>query len=149
MPKVVRPGTAGVVVVAALVAAMALPSVQAAPKSTPVVVATVGQAQEVRCPTGQLAIVFQTGPLWWQCNAKTGPTTTTTTTTTPSPPNGTTPASAMPASLFNQRVTGWGVLPSSAQFAADFVADYKANFGSVGVNTAPMFPCPITQARER
>jgi hypothetical protein len=66
----------------------------------------------------------------------------TTTTTLPAVP----PADLWPPDLFNTIVNDdvaqppglrrtWPVLPSSSQFAADIVSDYKLAYGTVGVNT--------------
>jgi hypothetical protein len=48
----------------------------------------------------------------------------------------------MPDSVFNANVTGWSVSPQSSTFVNDFVTDYKDDFGSVGVNTAPIYAVP-------
>ena len=46
-------------------------------------------------------------------------------------------------SLFTRGdVASWPLDPSSAQFAADIVADYQAHYGSVGVNTMPVYTVP-------
>jgi hypothetical protein len=45
------------------------------------------------------------------------------------------PASLWPSSVFNSIVKTWPVVPSSSQYAADIVADYKAEYGAVGINT--------------
>jgi hypothetical protein len=52
----------------------------------------------------------------------------------------------MPDSIFNANVGSWAVDPSSALFASDFVTDYEDNYGSVGVNTMPIYWVPATQA---
>jgi hypothetical protein len=66
-----------------------------------------------------------------------------TTTTTISPPPGNTPASDLPRSLFNQNVTSWGTLPNSVQLASNFISAYQTHYGSVGVNTAPVYAVPV------
>lgn len=58
------------------------PVALAAPSQT--VVASLGQAGEVRCPAGQLTVQFATGPLRWRCGPKPSPSTTTTTAPAPS-----------------------------------------------------------------
>ena len=72
------------------------------------------------------------------------PTTTTAapTTTTTVAPSGAPPASYMPGSLFNSNVTGWSVDTGSAQYVNDFVNDYQTHYGSVGVNSAPVYEVP-------
>jgi hypothetical protein len=52
----------------------------------------------------------------------------------------------MPDSVFNSDVQGWSVDPSSSEFAGDFVTDYKDNYGSVGVNTEPIYWVSATQS---
>jgi hypothetical protein len=84
------------------------------------------------------------------------PTTTTVApTTTTAPASGTSsasasdvtpPASLMPASVFNSDVQGWAVDPNSAEYASAFVTDYKDNYGSVGVNTTPLYWVSATQS---
>ncbi|MGH9104853.1 MAG: hypothetical protein ACRDZX_03260 [Acidimicrobiales bacterium] len=54
--------------------------------------------------------------------------------------------SLWPHSLFNSDVEGWAVDPRSASFAADIVGDYESHYGSVGVNTAPIYDVPAGQA---
>ncbi len=78
------------------------------------------------------------------------PTTTTTapptTTTTVSLGGYTPPASLMPNSLFNSNVTSWPVDANSAEYANDFVNDYQTHYGSVGVNSAPIYNVPTGTA---
>jgi hypothetical protein len=62
------------------------------------------------------------------------------------PPHGTTAASLLPSSIFNRDVRSWPVSTRSAEYAKDFVADYKADYGSVGVNTMPIYGVPARQA---
>jgi hypothetical protein len=52
----------------------------------------------------------------------------------------------MPASVFNSDVQGWAVDPNSAEYASAFVTDYKDNYGSVGVNTTPLYWVSATQS---
>jgi hypothetical protein len=52
----------------------------------------------------------------------------------------------MPSSLFNSDVQGWGLDPGSAQYASAFVTDYQDNYGSVGVNTTPLYWVSATQS---
>ncbi len=52
------------------------------------------------------------------------------------------PASLMPRSMFNQDVQTWPLSPSSAGYASDFVKDYQTDYGSVGINTLPLYSAP-------
>jgi hypothetical protein len=81
-----------------------------------------------------------------------GPSTTTTTTTAPSaastvPALSTTPASQWQTSLFDSNVQTWSVDASSALYVSDFVADYQTDYGSVGVDTLPVYIVPQGQPR--
>ncbi len=55
------------------------------------------------------------------------------------------PTSLMPHSLFNQDVTSWPVARDSATIVAEFNRDWKANYGSVGVNGRPVVWVPAGQ----
>lgn len=70
------------------------------------------------------------------------PTTTVAPTTTAPPSNLTPVAALMGGSYFDRPVTSWGVDPQSSKFVSDFVLDYENNYGSVGVNTWPMYEVP-------
>ena len=60
----------------------------------------------------------------------------------PTAPTTTTPAK-FTNSLFTQGdVASWPLAAESASYAADLVADYKADYGSVGVNTMPIYTVP-------
>jgi hypothetical protein len=56
------------------------------------------------------------------------------------------PASLMPDSVFNSDVQGWALDPNSSEFAQDFVTDYQDNFGTVGVNSHPVYWVSATQS---
>jgi len=74
--------------------------------------------------------------------------TTTTTTTTAPAPSTLLPTSLTlwPHDLFSQgNVKSWPLLASSATFATDIVAAYKWAYGSVGVNTMPIYTVPAHQ----
>jgi hypothetical protein len=43
-------------------------------------------------------------------------------------------------------VQDWSVDPNSAEFVNDFVTDYKDNYGTVGVNSMPIYSVPASQA---
>jgi hypothetical protein len=104
-----------------------------------------GEDGVVYCHAGQSHVTFQTGPVFVDCELKPPPTTTTTlptTTTTVAPPVAQPVSADLPASLFNQDVTSWGQVLGSPTFAADFVTDYEDNYGSVGVNTMPIYDVP-------
>ncbi len=85
------------------------------------------------------------------------PTTTTTTTTVPTttatvptttatgPPVAAAPVLWSPADILQSNVQQWPLDPSSATFAADIVADYTSDYGSVGVNTMPVYTVPANQ----
>jgi hypothetical protein len=45
----------------------------------------------------------------------------------------------LPDSLFNSNVQGWALDPNSAGYASDFVSDYVNHYGTVGVNTLPIY----------
>ena len=55
------------------------------------------------------------------------------------------PASLFAKSVFNLDVQGWAVDPSSQEYVADVVADYKSAYGTVGVNTLPVYQAPGNQ----
>ncbi len=83
--------------------------------------------------------------------ATVAPTTTTSTvapTTTSTSPSSTNipPALQWPGSMFNDEVRNWPLDVSSAEFGQDVVADYKTDYGSVGVNTMPIYTVPADQA---
>ena len=59
---------------------------------------------------------------------------------------GPTPSSDFPSSVFDRNVQGWPVDPNSAGFVNDFVTDYKDNYGTVGVNSMPIYSVPSNQA---
>jgi hypothetical protein len=68
------------------------------------------------------------------------------TTTTAAPvPFDATAASLWPSSLFDSNVQGWATDASSAQYVGDFMSDYENYYGSVGVNTAPVYVVPANQ----
>lgn len=74
----------------------------------------------------------------------TGPTTSTLppgATTSTLPPGVT--KSPWQGSLFTSgQAAAWPLDPHSSQFAADIVSDYQAHYGSVGVNTMPVYVVP-------
>ena len=74
------------------------------------------------------------------------PTTAAATPTTSQPPpagsGAQTPASLWPSSIFDSNVEGWAVDPNSSEFVNDFVSDYQTHYGSVGVNTMPIYSVP-------
>lgn len=81
--------------------------------------------------------------------ATTAPVTTPATASTPvaAPSSaGPTPSSDFPSSVFDRNVQGWPVDPNSAGFVNDFVTDYKDNYGTVGVNSMPIYSVPSNQA---
>ena len=110
-----------------------------------------GETLTVRCPVAGEHWNARGYPLVVTCPAGPATTTTTapstTTTSTPAPLNGylIPPASLMPDSIFNQPVTGWSVASDSATLVANFVAGYKANYGSVGVSTQPGYWVPTSE----
>ena len=55
------------------------------------------------------------------------------------------PASLFPNSLFNENVQGWSVDANSTGYVADLVNDYETDYGSVGVNTMPIYGVPASQ----
>jgi hypothetical protein len=67
-----------------------------------------------------------------------------TTTTTPVPFDAT-PALQWPTSLFDRPVVTWAIDTSSAQFVSNLVTDYRDHYGSVGVNTVPIYTVPAGQ----
>jgi hypothetical protein len=68
------------------------------------------------------------------------------TTTTAAPvPFDATAASQWPSSMFDSNVQSWPVDTNSAQYVSDFVSDYETDYGSVGVNTAPVYVVPANQ----
>jgi hypothetical protein len=72
------------------------------------------------------------------------PTTTTlpgATTTLPAPFTGTA-ASQWASSLFDSNVQDWPVDVNSAEYVSDLVTDYQTHYGSVGVNTQPLYVVP-------
>ncbi len=69
-----------------------------------------------------------------------------TTTSTSPPPTNIPPDLQWPGNIFNDDVRNWPLDVSSAQFAQDVVADYKADYGAVGVNTMPIYTVPANQA---
>jgi hypothetical protein len=78
-----------------------------------------------------------------------GPTTTTlpgTTTILPALFTGTA-ASQWPSSLFDSNVQNWPVDVNSAEYVSDLVTDYQTHYGSVGVNTQPLYPVPPGQPK--
>ena len=79
-----------------------------------------------------------------------GPSTTTTTTpraATTVPELSETPASQWTTSLFDSNVQTWPVDASSAQYVSDFVTDYQTDYGSVGVDTLPVYTVPPGEPR--
>jgi hypothetical protein len=68
-------------------------------------------------------------------------------TTSGAPAGNPTAASLWPTSLFDSNVQSWGTSSSSAAFAADFVTDYQDNYGTVGVNTMPIYSVGANQAQ--
>jgi hypothetical protein len=52
----------------------------------------------------------------------------------------------MPYSVFNSDAQEWAVSADSSEYVSDFVTDYQDNYGSVGVNTAPIYWIPAGQA---
>jgi hypothetical protein len=78
--------------------------------------------------------------------AAAAPTTTTDpTTTTTGASADVAPVSWSPADIFQSNVQQWPVDPSSATFAGDIVTDYTTHYGSVGVNTMPIYTVPAGQ----
>jgi hypothetical protein len=55
------------------------------------------------------------------------------------------PASLFPSSLFNSDVQHWSLASESAEFARDIVADYKADYGAVGIGQVPIYGVPADQ----
>lgn len=55
------------------------------------------------------------------------------------------PASLFHDSIFNSNVQSWPVDPHSALYATDIVNDYKTDYGSIGVNTIPIYYVPAKQ----
>lgn len=79
-----------------------------------------------------------------------GPTTTTTTApsaATTVPALSETPASQWTASLFDSNVQTWPVDADSAPYVSDFVTDYQSDYGSVGVDTLPVYTVPAGEPR--
>lgn len=77
------------------------------------------------------------------------PTTTTlpgATTTLPVPFAGTA-VSQWPSSLFDSNVQNWPVDVNSAEYVNDLVTDYQTHYGSVGVNTQPLYAVPKGQPK--
>ncbi|MGO9658868.1 MAG: hypothetical protein ACLP7F_11000 [Acidimicrobiales bacterium] len=52
----------------------------------------------------------------------------------------------MPDSIFNSTVQGWSVDADSATYATDFVNDIKDFYGTVGINTMPIYWVSATQS---
>ena len=52
----------------------------------------------------------------------------------------------MPKSLFNSNVQSWPVDNNSSEYAGDVVADYQNDYGTVGVNMAPIYDVPAGTA---
>ena len=69
---------------------------------------------------------------------------TTTTTTLPADFDGTA-ASQWPSSIFGTNVQNWPVDVDSAEYVSDFVTDYETDYGSVGVDTLPVYTVPPGQ----
>jgi hypothetical protein len=59
------------------------------------------------------------------------------------------PASLMPDSLFNRDVTSWPVASDSAAIVQEFDADWKVNYGNVGVQGRPVVWVPADQPMVR
>ena len=149
-----RPNVAIIIVLTAIFLTVSLPPVLASSRSATSgsLWLTGGQSGTVHCSTPGENWNRSGFPLVVHCPPAVGPPTSSTTSTsrpppstsstTVPPPPGNTPASDMPRSLFNQNVTGWGTLPNSAQLAADFVSAYQTHYGSVGVNSMPIFAIP-------
>ena len=75
----------------------------------------------------------------------TDPATTTTVATTTELPAAAAPVSWSPADLFEGDAQQWPLDPGSAKFATDIVTDYTNYYGSVGVNTMPVYTVPAGQ----
>jgi hypothetical protein len=101
---------------------------------------TAGSQLDVACP-GHLGEDRPGSPYVLDCAAL-APSPPTTTTTVPVPPLNAPVAQLMAASIFDRPVTTWSVNPNSAAWVADFVSDYQDNYGSVGVNTLPIYDVP-------
>jgi hypothetical protein len=56
------------------------------------------------------------------------------------------PASEWPSSVFESDVQNWPVDANSGEFVNDLVTDYKDNYGTVGVNTLPIYSVPAGQS---
>lgn len=56
------------------------------------------------------------------------------------------PGTLWPKSIFSERgVASWPLLSASSRFAADIVSDYTQDYGSVGVNSMPIYRVPAGQ----
>ena len=56
------------------------------------------------------------------------------------------PASLWPKSIFSKPdVANWPLVSASSKFASDIVADYTQDYGSVGVNSMPVYRVPADQ----
>ena len=78
------------------------------------------------------------------------PSTTTTTAVAPTTTTGQSdtdvpPASLLPDSLFNSNVASWSLNANSAEYVGDVVNDYETEFGSVGVNSMPVYTVPADE----
>lgn len=76
------------------------------------------------------------------------PTTTNTTPTTVNYRRATfaPPATLWPKSIFSKPdVASWPLLSTSSRFASDIVSDYTQDYGSVGVNSLPIYRVPADQ----
>jgi hypothetical protein len=121
--------------------------------ATPTEVASVGQSGEVRCPQGQLAVTFQSGPLWWHCGPKAPSSTTTTvapTTTTTVAPTTTTRAvttttrpistttTAAPTTTTTTPVANVGYLTPPASLMPDSIFNQPVTGWSVASDSAQL-----------
>jgi len=56
------------------------------------------------------------------------------------------PATLWPKSIFSKPdVSDWPLVPTSSEFASDIVSDYTQDYGSVGVNSLPIYRVPANQ----
>ncbi len=117
-------GTSGTTTAAPTTAAAQVPSTTAAPAPTPTIAPPTTAPPTTAPPT--------TAP------PATAPPATGASSTVP-------PASLMPNSLFDKQAQSWPVDPSSAQYVSAFVSDYQAHYGTVGVNSLPVYYVPAGQ----
>ena len=56
------------------------------------------------------------------------------------------PGTLWPKSIFSKPdVANWPLVSASSRFASDIVADYRQDYGSVGVNSLPIYRVPADQ----